>query len=255
MTLEDQVAVIFGGSSGIGEATAERLAAEGAKVAVVASGSLAKAQAVADRIAAAGGRAWAYAADVRDVAAIRAVVDAVGRDLGPIDILVNSAGVYYPTQIGETSEEAFDRMADVNLKGTFFAIDAVAPGMKARGRGRIVNVASVAGYRGSPRFPLYSATKAAVVMLTKALAGDLAPHGVHINAIAPGNTATPLNLGERTDPENEALMKGKAAATPSQRVYSPPTEMAAAIFFLVSGEVSAMHGATLLLDEGLSACV
>ncbi|MDB5455782.1 MAG: short-chain dehydrogenase, partial [Caulobacter sp.] len=122
------------------------------------------------------------------------------------------------------------------------------------GHGRIVNVASVAGFRGSARFPLYSATKAAVIMLTKALAGDLAPHGININAIAPGNTATPLNEGERTGADSADVMAAKAAATPSQRVYSPPEEMAAAIYFLVNGEVSAMHGATMLLDEGLSPC-
>jgi 3-oxoacyl-[acyl-carrier protein] reductase len=255
MKLSNQVALVFGGSSGIGRAACERLAYEGATVAVIASGDLAKAQAVAIGITAEGGSAKAYACDVRDVAAIEKVVAAVERDLGPIDILVNSAGVYYPTPLGATAESDFDRMVDINLKGTFFAINAVAPGMKARGRGRIVNVASVAGVRGSPRFPLYSATKAAIIMLTKALAGDLAPHGVQINAIAPGNTATPLNSTERSDANNEAVIAAKAAATPSRRTYSPPEEMAAAIFFLVSGEVSAMYGATMLLDEGLSSCV
>ena len=253
-TLQNQIALVFGGSSGIGKATSERLAREGAQVAIVASGSLAKAQAVAEAILAAGGSARAFAADLRDVAAIEALVAQIEAEMGPIEILVNSAGVYYPTQIGETSEEDFDRMADINLKGTFFAINAVAPLMKARGHGRIVNVASVAGFRGSPRFPLYSATKAAVIMLTKALAGDLAPHGVNINAIAPGNTATPLNEGERTGADSQDVMAAKAAATPSKRVYSPPEEMAAAIYFLVNGEVNAMHGATMLLDEGLSPC-
>ena len=255
MTLINQVAIVFGGSSGIGQATAHRLAAEGASVAVVASGALAKASLVSDAIVALGGKARPYAADVREPDQINALVAQVERDLGPIDILINSAGVYFQTLIGETEEADFDRMVDVNLKGTFFTINAVAPGMKARGRGRIVNVASVAGVRGSPRFPLYSATKASIIMLTKALAADLAPHGVHINAIAPGNTATALNLSERQDPANAELMKSKAAATPSKRVYSPPDEMAAAIYFLVGGEMNAMYGATMLIDEGLSSCV
>ena len=255
MKLLNQVAIVFGGSSGIGKATAERLAAEGASVAVIASGDIAKATLVSDGIAAKGGRARAYAADVRSPEQIEAVVARVEQDLGPIDILVNSAGVYFPTPMGETREADFDRMVDVNLKGSFFTINAIAPGMKARGRGRIVNVASVAGVRGSPRFPLYSATKASIIMLTKALAGDLAPHGVHINAIAPGNTATSLNAAERSDPANAELMNAKAATTPSTRTYSPPEEMAAAIFFLVSGEMNAMYGATMLIDEGLSSCV
>lgn len=252
MQLNGQVAIIFGGSSGIGEATAELFGREGASVAVVASNDPRKADAVTARIASSGGRARSYVCDVRDAASIAATVEAVSRDLGPIDILVNSAGVYYPTLIGQTEEADFDRLVDINLKGTFFAIDAVARSMKARGRGRIVNVASVAGVRASPRFPVYCATKAAVIMLTKALAGDLAPHGVSINAIAPGNTATPLNVADRSDPE---VFAAKSAATPSRRVYSPPEEMASAILFLVSGEVNAMHGATMLLDEGVSSCV
>jgi NAD(P)-dependent dehydrogenase (short-subunit alcohol dehydrogenase family) len=252
MKLNGQAAIIFGGSSGIGEATAELFGREGASVAVVASHDPRKADAVAARIASSGGRARSYVCDVRDAAAIAATVEAVSRDLGPIDILVNSAGVYYPTLIGQTEEADFDRLVDINVKGTFFAINAVAPLMKARGRGRIVNVASVAGVRASPRFPVYCATKAAVIMLTKALAGDLAPHGVSINAIAPGNTATPLNIGDRSDPQ---VFAAKSAATPSRRVYSPPEEMALAILFLVSGEVNAMYGATVLLDEGISSCV
>lgn len=255
MKLTNQVAIVFGGSSGIGKAAAERLASEGAAVAVIASGNVEKARAVADAIVQAGGKAAAYAADVTQPEQINRVVAQVERDLGPIDILINSAGVYFPTPMGNTAEADFDRMVDVNLKGTFFTINAVVPGMKARGRGRIVNVASVAGVRGSPTFPLYSATKASIIMLTKALAGNLAPHGIHINAIAPGNTATALNAEERADPANAELMKAKAAATPSKRVYSPPEEMAAAIFFLVSGEMNAMYGATMLIDEGLSSCV
>jgi 3-oxoacyl-[acyl-carrier protein] reductase len=254
MQLKDQVALVIGGSSGIGRTTAERFGREGAKVAVVASGDIAKAQAVAASIIEAGGNAKAYVADVSIVSALDDLVRAVEQDLGPIEILVNSAGVYYPTAIGKTTEDEFDRMVDINLKGTFFAINAVAPLMKQRGHGRIVNVASVAGVRGSPRFPLYSATKAAIVMLTKALAGDLAPHNVHINAIAPGNTATPLNARERLSGDGADIIAAKTAATPSRRVYSPPEEMAAAILFLVCGEVNAMHGATILLDEGLSSC-
>lgn len=253
MKLQDKVALIFGGSSGIGEAVAVRFAAEGARVAVVASSSLGKAEATVAKLPA--GRARAYCADVRSPAAIRSVVAAVESELGPVDILVNSAGVYYPTPIGKTTEEEFDRMVQTHLKGTFFAIDAVAPGMKERKRGRIINVASVAGFRGSPRFPVYAMVKAGIVMLTKSLAGDLAPHDVHINAIAPGNTATPLNAGERTGGDSEAILAAKAAATPSTRTYSPPEEMAAAVLFLASDEVKAMHGATILLDEGLSACV
>ena len=252
--LAGRTALILGGSSGIGRATAKLFAREGARVAVVASGSLAKAEAVAGAIARDGGDARAYAADVRDVAQLRALVAAVEADMGPIAILVNSAGVFYPTAIGEVEETAYDRMIDINLKGVFFAIDAVVPGMKARRTGHIVNVASVAGIRGSATYPLYAASKAAVIMLTKSLAGALAPHGIHINAIAPGNTATEMNEAHRDDPANAGHMAATAAATPSTRPYSPPEDMAAAILFLCAGEVNAMHGTTILLDEGLSSC-
>lgn len=253
MKLTNQTALIFGGSSGIGHATALRLASEGATVAVVASGNLAKAQAVVDEIAAAGGRARAYTADVTRVDEIRKLVATVEQDLGGPHMMVYSAGVYYPTEIGATTEADFDRMADINLKGAYFAVDAVTPGMKQRGGGRIVLIASVAGIRGSSAYPLYAATKAAIVMLCKSLVGKLAPHGIQINAVAPGNTATPLNEKDRLGENAAQILAAKAAATPSGRVYSPPEEIAAAIHFLINGEIKAVHGATLLIDEGLYA--
>jgi NAD(P)-dependent dehydrogenase (short-subunit alcohol dehydrogenase family) len=144
----------------------------------------------------------------------------------------------------------FDQIIDTHLKGAFFTIQAVAPSMKERRSGRIVNVASVAAYKGSAAYPLYSTVKAGIVMMTRALALDLARHDVAINAIAPGNTATPLNENDRAD---EQMMAAKRLTTPSPRVYSPPSEMAEAILFLADGRVKAMHGSTILLDEGLSA--
>lgn len=253
MTLLNQTALIFGGSSGIGRATALRLAADGATVAVVASGNLAKAQGVVDEIVAAGGKGRAYTADVTDVSSIRDVVTAVERDLGGPHMLVYSAGVYYPTEIGSTGEDDYDRMADINLKGAYFAVDAVTPGMKQRRDGRIVLIASVAGLRGSSAYPLYAATKAAIIMLCKSLVGKLAPHGIQINAVAPGNTATPLNENDRTGENSEKVLAAKAAVTPSGRTYSPPEDIAAAVHFLISGDMKAIHGTTLLVDEGLYA--
>lgn len=251
MRLTGQVALIFGGSSGIGKATALRLGREGATVAVVASNDVAKANQVASEIVGEGGAAQGFAADVRNIASIRHVVAEVEATLGPIGIMVYSAGLYYPTRLGELNEEDFDRMVDINLKGAFFAIDAVAEVMRPRRRGHIVSLASVAAFRGSSSYPLYAATKAAIMMLTRSLVGSLAPHGIHINAVAPGNTATPLNENDRQGKGSAETLAAKAAQTPSGRVYSPPEEIAAAIYFLVSGEVNAMHGTTLLIDEGL----
>lgn len=253
MTSSSPVALIFGGSSGIGRATALLLGKEGNTVAVIASGDIAKADVVAREIQQAGGQARGFIADVRSVASIRAVVAEVEATLGPIEIMVYSAGVYYPTLIGELDEERFDLMMDINLKGAFFAIDAVTAVMKPRKRGRIVTLASVAGFRGSPNFSLYAATKAAIIMMTKSLVGKLAPHGIHINAVAPGNTATPLNENDRHGEGSEAIIAAKSALTPSGRTYSPPEEIAATIHFLVSGKINAMHGATILVDEGLFA--
>ena len=250
MRLDGKIALVTGGSSGIGKATAELFAREGATVIVTSGSDLAKAQSVADAITASGGKALPLLMDVRSPTAIEAAIAHVTAQIGPIDILVNSAGVYLPTPLGQATEAVFDQIVNTNLKGTFFTIQAVAAGMKQRGSGRIINIASAAAFRGSAQYPLYSAVKAGIVMLTRGLARDLAPHGVTINAIAPGNTETPMNAADRANPD---IMAAKRQATPSPRLYSPPSEMAEAILFLADGRVNAMHGSTMLLDEGLGA--
>lgn len=250
MRLAGKIALVTGASSGIGQATAELFASEGAVVAVASGSDIAKAERVVERIVQGGGKAISVKMDVRSPADISRAIDEVVRVLGPIDILVNSAGIYIQTLLGQTTEEQFDRMIDTHLKGTFFTIQAVAPAMKARRSGRIVNVASVAAYKGSALYPLYSTVKAGIVMMTRALALDLAPFEVAINAIAPGNTATPINEADR---QSEEIMARKRLATASPRIYSPASEMAEAILFFADGRVKAMYGSTLLLDEGLSA--
>ena len=250
MRLAGKIALVTGASSGIGQATAELFASEGATVAVASGSDIAKAERVVERIVQSGGKAIPVKMDVRSPADISRAIDEVVRVLGPIDILVNSAGIYIQTLLGQTTEEQFDLMIDTHLKGTFFTIQAVAPAMKARRSGRIVNVASVAAYKGSALYPLYSTVKAGIVMMTRALALDLAPFEVAINAIAPGNTATPINEADR---QSEEIMARKRLATASPRIYSPASEMAEAILFFADGRVKATYGSTLLLDEGLSA--
>lgn len=252
MKLKDKVAFITGGSSGIGAAIARRFAREGAKVAVVASTDLAKAQAVARAIEGEGGRSWACVCDVRKRAAVEQAVHGAVAALGPIDIVVNSAGVYYATAIGKTSEEDAARMIDINLKGTFNVINAIAPAMQKAGHGKIINFASVAAVMGVRERSLYCATKAAVAQMTRALARELAPFNVNINAIAPGNTATPMNEKVRTDSAYAQQLAGMEAATPSQRTYSEPDDIAAVASFLASEESRAMHGSVLIADEGIS---
>jgi NAD(P)-dependent dehydrogenase (short-subunit alcohol dehydrogenase family) len=252
MKLKDKVAFITGGSSGIGEAIARRFAEEGAKVAVAASSEFAKAQAVALGIERGGGRAWACVCDVRRRAAVEQALRGAVAALGPIDIVVNSAGVYYATPIGRTSEEDADRMIDINLKGTFNVINASAPAMRKAGHGKIINLASVAAVMGVREQSLYCATKAAIAQMTRALARELAPFNINVNAIAPGNTATPMNERVRTDASFSEQLAAMKAATPSPSTYSDPADIASTAVFLASEDSRPMHGSLLLADEGIS---
>ena len=249
----DSVVLVTGGSSGIGRATALAFAREGAKLAVVASSDITRAEAVADEIGAEGGTALALVADLTNVSSISRMVSAVTDEYGYIDVLANAAGVFYATAVGETSEEAYDQTFDVNVRGLFFTVGAVAPIMKRRRRGKIINLASIAGVHGSKGFSIYSASKAAVIMLTRTLALELAPYDVNVNAIAPGNTATPINEDVRTQPEFAERRAKFAAATPSTHVFSEAEEIAGAALFLASPASRPMHGSVLLMDEGRSA--
>jgi 3-oxoacyl-[acyl-carrier protein] reductase len=253
MTLANKIAVVTGGSQGIGAAVAAKLAGAGAHVAVLASSDIGKARKVADAIAATGGRAEAFAANVVEAAQVEKLAKDVEARLGPIDILVNSAGVYYATPVGATDEASYDRMVDINLKGTWNAINAIAPGMKARKSGKIVNFASVAGVMGIQTNAVYCATKAGIIMMTRALANELAPHGINVNCISPGNTETPMNHEIRTNPALKHFLDAMAARTPSGRIYSKPEEIAAMALFLVGDEAKSMHGSNVLMDEGFSA--
>lgn len=255
MRLKNKIALIVGGSQGIGTSIAQRFAAEGAVVGIVASSSLEKAQAVAGEVSKSGARAFAEVADVRDGRSISAMVHKVLGDQGRIDILVNAAGVFYPVPVDEVNETEVDRMLDINLRGTFLTVGAVAPHMKAARSGKIINISSVAGYMGLTGYALYCATKAGIAAMTRALALELAPHGINVNAIAPGNTETPMNEDIRTDPALKPFLDAMAARTPSGRTYSKPEDMAALAAFLASDEARAMHGSTVLADEGFSAGV
>ena len=249
MKLANKVVIVSGGSQGIGAAVARLYAQQGAQVAVVSSSDLAKAQAVVDEIVAAGGLARGYACDVRNTTQVAKLYADVTQDLGPVDILLNAAGVFYPTPAGATPEADFDRMVDINLKGNWHMICGAVPAMKARRSGKIICIASVAASYGVAPFSIYCATKAAVVQMVRTLALELAPHGVQINAIAPGNTASPMNQALRSDPSRVAAI---AAVTPSGRAFSDVADIAAIALFLASGDSRAMHGSCLLADEGIS---
>lgn len=247
-----KVAIVTGGSSGIGRAVAEALAAAGAHVGVVASNSADKAEAVANAIVAGGGSAIGVAADVRDPAALATLVDKVEQTFGGVDLLVNAAGVFYPTPIADGDDGAAARMIDINVTGLWNAIAATVPAMRRRGGGRIVNLASVTAVVGIKGFALYCASKAAVAMMTRALAAELAPENIAVNAVAPGNTATPMNAAVRADP---AMTEGMRQMTPSGNTFSDAGDIAGIILFLLSEQARPVHGATWLADEGISAAI
>jgi NAD(P)-dependent dehydrogenase (short-subunit alcohol dehydrogenase family) len=253
MKFDGRIALVSGGSQGIGEATALRLAAEGASIVVVASSSLDKAAAVVARLPGDADRHMAAVCDVRAASSTKKLIDDATKRFGRIDILVNAAGVFYATPAGATPEEECDRMVDINLKGTWNLINAAAAGMKERKYGRIVNISSVAGVMGIGGYAVYCATKGGIIMMTRALANELAPHGIGVNCIAPGNTATPMNEDIRTKPELKPFLDAMAARTPSGRTYSSAEDIANIALFLASEDSRAMHGSCVLADEGFSA--
>jgi NAD(P)-dependent dehydrogenase (short-subunit alcohol dehydrogenase family) len=167
-------------------------------------------------------RHLALVCDVSDGSAVASAVSEVERKFGKIDILISCAGVYYPTPIGETKEVDVDRMMDVDLKGPWNLVNAAAPRMKAQRFGKIVNVASMCGVMSFPGYAMYCAVKAGGIMMTRAMAGELAPHGIQVNSLAPGFTATPMNEDLRTQPEMKQYLDLFAARTSSGRTYSLP---------------------------------
>lgn len=243
MRLKDKVALITGAGRGIGRETALLFAQEGAKVAVC--DVIDEGQQVADEINSKGGEAIFVKADVTDREQVRRMVEAVKERFGRIDILINNAGVLRDAQLLKLSEEDWDLVINVNLKGVFNVTQAVAPLMIAQGRGKIVNVASVVALYGNFGQTNYVASKAGVIGLTKVWARELGRKGINVNVVAPGVIQTEMTAGVP-----EKVLEMMRERTPLGRLGTP-RDVANAYLFLASDEADYINGAVLSVDGGL----
>jgi 2-hydroxycyclohexanecarboxyl-CoA dehydrogenase len=245
---EDQVAIITGSASGIGRATALRLAAEGAAV-VIADVNLEGAAGVAKSISEEGGRAIALQVDVTDAPGVRAITERTVATFGKVDILVSNAGWDRAGPFADTDEELWDRVIAINYRGHLATCHAVLPYMRERGGGRIVTVASDAGRVGSSGEVVYSGAKGAVIAFTKGLAREVARHGINVNCVAPGLVDTPLLAGIAEG--HEKLIGAIVRSIPLGRT-GIPEEVAAAICFFASPDAAYITGQTLSVNGGLT---
>jgi 3-oxoacyl-[acyl-carrier protein] reductase len=245
MRLKDRVAIITGGGAGIGRAGALTFAREGAKVAVADIVEEAAGE-VAGAIAASGGEAMAVGVDVADHGSVDAMVQAVLDRWGRIDILVNNAGILRDGTLVKMTEEQFDLVISVNLKGVFNCTQAVAPHMIEAGYGRIINTTSVVAIYGNFGQTNYIAAKAGVIGMTKVWARELGRKGITVNAVAPGFIATEM---VKSIPEDVFAQMVKKV--PMQRM-GEPEEIANAYLWLASDEASYVNGAVICVDGGVT---
>ncbi len=245
LDLSGRVALVTGGSRGIGRATAERLAASGATVVINYRGNTAAAEATVAAITGAGGTALAIQGDVSNPADVEQMVKATLEQFGRIDILVNNAGITRDNLLLRMKDSDFDEVIATNLRGVFLCTRAVLRPMTRQRYGRIINITSVIGLIGNAGQANYAAAKAGIIGLTKSTAREMASRGITVNAIAPGFIET-----EMTDALNEETRKAILATIPLGR-FGQPAEVAGLVCFLASDAGAYISGQTLTIDGGM----
>lgn len=244
MILQNKVAVVTGGSRGIGKAIAEKFAAEGASVAILYSSNSASADAVVEEIRNAGGTAKTYQCHVENSNEVGKTIDEVVNDLGKIDILVNNAGITRDKLLMMMKEEDFDDVISVNLKGAYNTMRKVCPMLARQRWGRVINLSSIAGINGNAGQVNYSASKAGLIGMTKSAAREFAGRGITVNAIAPGFVETDMTEKFASD---ENVMK----RIPVGRM-GRPDEIASLALFLASDAAAYITGEVIRIDGGLA---
>jgi len=245
LPLAGRVALVTGASRGIGRSVALALGAAGAAVACCAR-SAEQVEATAAEVSGHGGRARGFRLDVTRRNEIDAVVAAIGAALGPIDILVNNAGITLDKRSVEVTDDEWDDVLATNLTSTFTLARAVAPGMMEQRRGKIINIGSMYGKIGVPRYAAYCASKAAVEALTRSLAVEWARHGIQVNCLAPGYVNTDIPREAMADEKLRTLFLSRV---PARRI-GEPEEVATLAVYLASAASDFMTGQTVYLDGG-----
>ena len=246
MMLKKKIAVVTGASRGIGREIAKTLAAKGAAVIVNYNGSAAKAQEVVDEITAAGGQAEAVQCNVSDFQAAGELMDYVVKQYGRVDILVNNAGITRDNLLMKMSEEDFDAVINTNLKGAFNCIKSISRQMLKQKGGRIINISSVSGVMGNAGQANYSASKAGVIGLTKAVARELATRGITCNAVAPGFIET-----EMTAVLSDGVKETVTGQIPMKK-FGKTSDVANLAAFLASDEAGYITGQVICVDGGMA---